>query len=62
MNFSLPGSLVYGILQSRIMQWVAISFPGEPPDPGIEPRSPTLRADALLTELHGKTFLLLYQF
>ena len=26
----------------RILQWVAIPFPGELPDPGIEPRSPAL--------------------
>ena len=54
MNFSLPGSLFYGILQSRIMQWVAISFPGELPDPGIEPRSPTLQADTIPSEPPGK--------
>ena len=26
MNCSLPGSSVHGILQARILQWVAISF------------------------------------
>ena len=26
MDFSLPGSSVYGILQTRILEWVAISF------------------------------------
>ena len=26
MNYSLPGSLVHGILQARILEWVAISF------------------------------------
>ena len=26
MDCSLPGSSVYGILQARIMEWVAISF------------------------------------
>ena len=26
MNFSLPGSSVHGILQARILEWVAISF------------------------------------
>ena len=42
---SLPGSSVHGILQARILQWVAISFSGELPDPGMEPSSllsPTL--------------------
>ena len=27
MNHSLPGSSVHGILQARIPEWVAISFP-----------------------------------
>ena len=26
-DYSLPGSFVYGILQSRILEWVDISFP-----------------------------------
>ena len=26
MDYNLPGSLVYGILQARILEWVAISF------------------------------------
>ena len=29
-------------------------FPGDLPDPGIEPRSPALPADSLLTEPPGK--------
>ena len=29
-------------------------FPGDLPDPGIEPRSPALRADALTSEPPGK--------
>ena len=41
------GSSVHGILQARILEWMPISSPG---DPGIEPRSPTLRADCLLSE------------
>ena len=27
MNCGLPGSSVHGILQARILEWVAISFP-----------------------------------
>ena len=42
MDCSLPGSSVHGILQVRILDWVAIPFPGNLPDPGIEPGSPTL--------------------
>ena len=26
MDYSLPGSSVYGIFQARILEWVAISF------------------------------------
>ena len=51
---SLPGCSVHGILQARILEWVAISFSGDLPDPGIEPGSPTLRADALQSEPPGK--------
>ena len=51
---SLPGSTVHGILQARILEWVAISFPGDLPNPGIKPGSPTLQADALLSEPPGK--------
>ena len=51
---SLPGSSVHGILQARILEWVAVLSPGDLPDPGIEPRSPTLQAESLLSELSGK--------
>ena len=54
MDCSLLGSSVHGILQARILEWVAISFSRDLPDPGIEPRSPVLQADDLPTELWGK--------
>ena len=40
---------------SRQEYWSGLPFPspGDLPDPGIEPRSPTLQADALLSELKG---------
>ena len=44
MNCSLPGSSIHGIFQARILEWVAFPSPGDLPDPGIEPRSPTLTA------------------
>ena len=47
----LPDSSVHGILQAKILVWVAISFI---PDPGMEPRFPALQADSLPTDLHGK--------
>ena len=59
MDCSLPGSSIHGILQARLLEWVAISFsrgsspPGDLPNPGIEPRSPTLQADASTSEPPG---------
>ena len=41
---------VHGILQARRLEWVAFPFPGYLLNPGIEPRSPALRADSLLSE------------
>ena len=40
MDCGLPGSSVYGILQARILGWVAIPFSKNLRDPGIEPGSP----------------------
>ena len=39
---SPPGSSVHGIFQARILEWVAISFSRDLPDPGTEPGSPVL--------------------
>ena len=41
---------VHGILQVRILEWVAFPSPGDLPNPGIEPRSPTLQEDSLPAE------------
>ena len=49
-----PGSSVRGILQARILEWVAISFSRDLPYPRIEPGSPALQADSLLSEPPGK--------
>ena len=37
---SSPSSSVHGILQARILEWVAISSSRDLPNPGIEPMSP----------------------
>ena len=42
MDGSLPGSSVQGISQTELLEWVAIPFPGDLPDPGMEPASPVL--------------------
>ena len=51
---SSPGSSVHGILQARILEWVAIPSPGGLSYAGIEPRSPALQADFLPSELPQK--------
>ena len=51
-------SFVHGILQTRILEWVATPSPGELPDPGVKPRSSALHADFLPSEpLKDKTHL-----
>ena len=46
--------LSMGILQARILEWVAMPPPGDFPKPGIKSRSPTLQADSLPSEPTGK--------
>jgi len=54
LDYSQPGSSVYGILQGRILEWVALPSPGDLPNPGVEPRSLTLQADSLPFKPPGK--------
>ena len=56
MNSSPPGSSVLGILQARILEWVASLFSKDLPDPGIETGSPALQADSLPSEDQGSPF------
>ena len=49
---------VHRILQSRILAWVAVPFSRGLPNPGREPRCPTLQADSLLSEPPGKPDIL----
>ena len=50
-----PGSSIHGILQARILEWVASPFSRASSDPGIEPRSPALQADPGLSHQGGPT-------
>ena len=60
MDHSLPGSLVHGILQARILEWAALPSSRGSPRPGTELMSPvspalvgwfcTTRADEGLVE------------
>ena len=54
MDCSPPGSFVHGILQARIMEWVAIPFSRGTSRPRIKPRSPAMQADFLPSEPPGK--------
>ena len=50
-----------GILQARVLVWVAMPSSRDRPDPGIEPRFPAVQVDSLLTEpvVEGNISLLL---
>ena len=54
MDYGPPGSSVHSILQARILEWVAIPFSRDLPDPGIKPGSPALWVDPLPSEPPGK--------
>jgi len=58
MDCSLSGSSVHGIFQAEYWNGLPFPSPGDLPDPGIEPGSPTLRADALLSEPGGISIVL----
>ena len=49
MDYSLQGSSVHGILQARILKWVAIPFSRESSQPMGRTQVPTLQADSLPT-------------
>ena len=46
----MPGSSVHGIFQARILDWVAISFSRDLPDPVIKPESLSSPAAAKLLQ------------
>ena len=54
MDCSPSGSFVHGILQARILEWVAMPSSRGSSDPGVKRRSPTLQADSLPFELPRK--------
>ena len=54
-----PGSSVYGVFQTRILEWVVFSSPGDLPDPGTELASPTSPAGGIFTtEPPGKSLII----
>ena len=50
MDCSVQGSSTYGILQARLLEWVAFPSPGDLPHPGIQRGSPALQAVSLPSE------------
>ena len=46
--------IVHGILQARILEWVAFPFSRDLPKTGIKPRSVALQVDSLPAEPQGK--------
>ena len=54
MDCSPPGPSVHGILQARMLEWVAFLSLGALPNPGIEPMSPALTGRFFTTEPPGK--------
>ena len=53
MNCSPPDSSVQGILQARILEWLAMPSSGGSSPAGTKPRSPPLQADSLPSECCG---------
>ena len=49
MDCGPQGSSAHRIFQARILEWVAITYPGNLPDPGIEPASPASAGGFLTT-------------
>ena len=53
----LLGFLSLGFSRQEYWSGLPFSSPGDLPDPGIEPSSPTLQADSLPSEPPGKPYL-----
>ena len=49
MDYSLAGSSVHGIFQTRILEWVAFPSPGDHLKSGIEPAAPALASGFFTT-------------
>ena len=61
--FATPWTVAYqappsmGFSRQECWSGLPFPFPGDLPNPGIEPRSPALQADALLSEPPGRIIL-----
>ena len=56
MDYSQSGSSVQGVSPGKNTGWSGLPcpLPGDIPNPGMEPRSPALQANALLSKLPRK--------
>ena len=54
MDCTPPGSSVHEVLQAKMLEWVAMPFSRDLPNPEIEPGSPALQADSLPSEPLGR--------
>ena len=57
MDCSPAASSVHEMLQARVLEWVAISYSRDLPNPVMEPSSPAFQVDSLSVELPGKLCL-----
>ena len=57
MDCSPPGCSVHGISQARILEWVAISFSSDLPDPVIKTMSPAFAGGFFTAESLGKPYV-----
>ena len=51
---NLMDSTIHGILQARILEWVAFPYSRGSSHPGIRPRHPIVKADSSPAEQPGK--------
>ena len=56
MDYSPPGSYVHGIFQARILEWVAIFFSRDLPNPGMKPTYPALAGGLLPLSHQGSLY------
>ena len=54
MHYTPPGSSAHGILQARILEWVAFPFSRGSSQQGLNSGSPTLQVDSLPSDPAGK--------
>ena len=56
MDYNPPGSSVHGILQARILEWVAMPSSGGSAQPRDQTEVSLIAGDSLPSELPGKPF------